>query len=72
MCKRGFILFCQGSTEDDQAQKTDQSSDGFTINDVVDINDRHYLNIFSMDARHQTIFSFMISTDKVHMWVQCQ
>ena len=49
-----IVLFCHGSTEEDQApQETDQNSDGFTINDVVDINDRHYFNIFfSMDARH--------------------
>ena len=38
---------------------TDQSSDGFTINDVLDTNDRHYCKIFSMDARHQTIFSIL-------------
>ena len=63
---------CHGSTEEDQAKEADQSSDGFTINDVVDINDRHYFNIFSMDARHQTIFSFLVSTDKVHMWVHCK
>ena len=37
-----------GSTEEDQAQETDQSSDGFTINDVVEINDQHYFSIFSM------------------------
>ena len=30
----------------------------------VDINDRHYFNIFFMDARHQTIFSIIVSTDK--------
>ena len=35
-----------GSTEEDQVQETDQSSDGFTINDVVDINDQHYFSIF--------------------------
>ena len=35
-------------TEEYQAQETDQSSDGFTINDVVDINDQHNFNIFSM------------------------
>ena len=68
-----IVLYCHGSTEEDQAQEADQSSDGFTINDVVDINDRHYFNIFfSMDARHQNIFSFLVSTDKVHMRVQCQ
>ena len=27
-------------------------------------------HFFPMDARHQTIFSFLVSTDKVHMWVQ--
>ena len=43
-----IVLFCHGSIEEDQAQETDQSSDGFTINDVVDINDQHYFNIFSM------------------------
>ena len=43
---RYIVLFCHGSTEEDQAQETDQNSDGFTINDVVDINDRHYFNIF--------------------------
>ena len=37
-----------GSTEEDRAQETDQSSDGFTINDVADINDQHHFNIFSM------------------------
>ena len=26
--------------------RTDQSSDGFTINDVVDINGQHYCNFF--------------------------
>ena len=57
-----IVLFCHGSTEEDHAQKTDKSSDGFTINDVVDINDRHYFNVFSMDARHQTIFSLLVST----------
>ena len=31
-----IVLFCHCSTEQDQAQETDQSSDGFTINDVVD------------------------------------
>ena len=67
---RYIVLFCHGSTEEDQAQESDQNLDGFTINDVVDINDRHYFNIFSVDARHQTIFSFLVSTDKVHMWVQ--
>ena len=68
-----IVLFCHGSTEEYQAQETDQSSDGFTINKVVDINDRYYFNIFfSMDARHQTIFSFLVSTDKVHVWVQCK
>ena len=41
-----IVLFCHGSTEEDQAQETDQSSDGITINDVVDINDQHYFNIF--------------------------
>ena len=68
------VLLCHGSTEEDQAKEADQSSDGFTINDVEDINDRHHFNIFSMDARHQTIFSFLVSTDKVHtcMWVQCK
>ena len=40
------VLLCHGSTEEDQAKEADQSSDGFTINDVVDINDRHYFNIF--------------------------
>ena len=43
-----IVLFCHGSTEEDQAQETDQSSDGFTINDMVDINDQHDFNIFSM------------------------
>ena len=43
-----IVLFCHGSTEEDQAQETDQSSDVFTINDMVDINDQHYFNIFSM------------------------
>ena len=37
-----IVLFCLSSTED-QAQETDQSSDGITINDVVD---QHYFNIF--------------------------
>ena len=55
-----IVLFCHGSTEEDQAQETDQSSEGFTINDVLHINDRHYFDIFSMDARHQTIFSFIV------------
>ena len=59
-----IVLFYHGSTEQDQAQKTGQSSDGFNINDVVDINDRNYFNIFSMDARHRTIFSILVSTDK--------
>ena len=59
-----IVLFCHGSTEQDQAQGTDQSSDSFTINDVVDINDRHYFIFFPMDARHQTIFSNFVSTDK--------
>ena len=43
-----IVLFCHGPTREDQAQETDQSSDGFTINYVVDINDQHYFNIFSM------------------------
>ena len=40
-----IVLFCHGSREEDQAQETDQSSDGFTSNDVVDINDQHYFDI---------------------------
>ena len=40
------VLLCHGSTEIDQAKEADQSSDGFTITDVVDVNDRHYFNIF--------------------------
>ena len=59
-----IVLFYHGSTEQDQAQGTDQSPDSFTINDVVDINDRHYFKIFSMNARHQTIFSNFVSTVK--------
>ena len=43
-----IVLFCHSLTEEDPAQETDQSSDGITINDVVDINDQHYFNIFSM------------------------
>ena len=43
-----IVLFCHGSTEEDQAQETDQSSEGFTINDVVDINNQYYFNNFSM------------------------
>ena len=43
-----IVLFCHSSTEENQAQETDQSSDCITINDVVDINDQHYFNIFSM------------------------
>ena len=39
LCFAYIVLFCHGSTEEDQVQATDQSSDGFTINDVVDIND---------------------------------
>ena len=43
-----IVLFYHSSTEEDQAQETDQSSDGITINDAIDINDQHYFNIFSM------------------------
>ena len=46
MCVTFTVLLCHGSTEEDQAKEADQSSDGFTINDVVDIDDRHYFNIF--------------------------
>ena len=67
-----IVLFCHGSTEQDHAQETDQSSDSFTINDVLGINDRHYFNIFSMDARHQTIFSILNQQIKLHMWLQCK
>ena len=63
---RYIVLFCHGSTEEDQAQETDQNSDGFTINDVVDINDRHYFNIFFPWTQGIK----PVSTDKVHMWVQ--
>ena len=41
-----IVLFCHGSKEEVQAQETGQSSDGFTINDMEDINDQHYFNIF--------------------------
>ena len=40
-----IVLFCLSSTED-QAQETDQSSDGIIINNVIDINGQHYFNIF--------------------------
>ena len=56
---RYIVLFCHGSKEEDQVQETDQNSDGFTINDVVDINDRHYFNIFFHGRKVSNHFHFL-------------
>ena len=67
-----IVLFCHGSTEQDQAQGTDQSSDSFTINDVVDINDRITSTLLPWTQGIKPYFQILYQQIKVHMWVQCK